>query len=58
MLVLSRRINEKILIGDSVIITVVRIGTESVRIGIECPRDMNVVRDELVDEGGDRDVQR
>jgi len=47
MLVLSRKAGERILIGDNVAITVVRIGPNSVRIGIDAPRDMNIVRDEL-----------
>lgn len=49
MLVLSRKAGERILIGDDVAITVVRIGPNSVRIGIEAPRSMNIVREELCD---------
>lgn len=47
MLVLSRKLGEKILIGDDVKITVVRIGPNAVRIGVEAPRTMNVVREEI-----------
>ncbi len=47
MLVLSRKTGERIMIGDQVVITVVRIGPNNVRIGIEAPRDMNIVREEL-----------
>jgi len=47
MLVLSRKPGEKILVGDKVTITIVRIGPNTVRLGIEAPRDMNIVRDEL-----------
>ena len=47
MLVLSRKAGERILVGDDVSITVVRIGPNSVRIGIEAPRSMNIVREEL-----------
>ncbi|MCA9086540.1 MAG: carbon storage regulator [Planctomycetaceae bacterium] len=47
MLVLSRKAGERILIGDEITVTVVRIGPNSVRIGIEAPRDMNIVREEL-----------
>jgi len=49
MLVLSRKTSERILIGDEIAITVVRIGPNSVRIGIEAPRSMNIVREELCD---------
>ncbi len=49
MLVLSRKTSERILIGDDVAITIVRIGPNSVRIGIEAPKSMNIVREELCD---------
>lgn len=47
MLVLSRKAGEKILIGDNVTVTIVRIGPNTVRVGIDAPRDMNIVREEL-----------
>jgi carbon storage regulator len=47
MLVLSRKMSERILIGDEISITIVRIGPNSVRIGVEAPRNMSVVRSEL-----------
>ena len=53
MLVLSRKSGERILIGDDVAITVVRIGPNSVRIGIEAPKSMNIVREELCHFGPD-----
>ena len=49
MLVLSRKTSERILIGDDIAITIVRIGPNSVRIGIEAPKSMNIVRAELCD---------
>jgi carbon storage regulator len=49
MLVLSRKPGERILIGDSVAVTIVRIGPNTVRLGIEAPRDLNIVREELCD---------
>ena len=49
MLVLSRKTSERILIGNDVAITIVRIGPNSVRIGIEAPKTMNIVREELCD---------
>jgi len=48
MLVLSRRAGESILIGDDIKIHIVKTG-DRVRIGIEAPRSVNVVRTELVD---------
>lgn len=50
MLVLSRKTGERIQIGDDVVVTVVRIGPNNVRLGIEAPRDKNIVRDELQTE--------
>lgn len=47
MLVLSRKPGERIMIGDDVTVTIVRIGPNTVRVGIEAPRDMNIVREEL-----------
>lgn len=47
MLVLSRKVGERILIGDQIAITVVRIGQGGVRIGVDAPSDMIVVREEL-----------
>ncbi len=47
MLVLSRRERERIRLGDSIIVTVVRLAGDKVRLGIEAPKDMLVLRDEL-----------
>jgi len=47
MLVLSRKTSERILIGDDIAITIVRIGPNSVRIGIEAPKGMSILREEL-----------
>lgn len=49
MLVLSRKVNEVLLIGDNIKITVIRIGPNTVRLGIDAPRHINVVREELID---------
>ena len=50
MLVLSRKVGERILIGDRISVTVVRIMNGGVRIGIEAPSDMTVIRQELKDQ--------
>lgn len=47
MLVLSRRENERIRLGDSIVVTVVRLSGDKVRLGIEAPADVVVLRDEL-----------
>jgi carbon storage regulator len=50
VLVLSRKVGERILIGDKIAITVVKIGHGGVRIGIEAPTELAVVREELANE--------
>jgi carbon storage regulator len=50
MLVLSRKVGERILIGDNISVTVVRITGGGVRIGIEAPPDLAVIRQELKDQ--------
>ena len=47
MLVLSRKVGERILVGDQIAITVVRITGGGVRIGIEAPAELPVIREEL-----------
>jgi len=47
MLVLSRRESERIKVGDSIVVTVVRVSGDKVRIGIDAPPNMLVLRDEL-----------
>lgn len=47
MLVLSRKIGEKIQIGEHVCVTVVRIGPGGVRLGIEAPAGYSIARSEL-----------
>jgi carbon storage regulator len=58
MLVLSRKVGERILIGDQVTVTVVRITGGGVRIGIEAPEEMAVIREELRAEGTGREPER
>jgi carbon storage regulator len=53
MLVLTRKVDEKILVGDKIVITIVRIGSNAVRVGIEAPSDMYIVRSELVEKQGE-----
>jgi carbon storage regulator len=50
MLVLTRKLMERLFIGDDICITVVRLEAGQVRLGIEAPREVAVVRAELVPE--------
>jgi carbon storage regulator len=47
MLVLSRKVSERIWIGDEISVTIVRINGNAVRVGINAPPHLSVIRDEL-----------
>lgn len=49
MLVLQRKINQSIDIGDNIKITVTYISGKQVKLGIDAPRDVTVIRSELKD---------
>ncbi|MBV8611504.1 MAG: carbon storage regulator [Singulisphaera sp.] len=50
MLVLTRKVMEKLFIGDDICVTVVRLEGGQVRLGVEAPHNVSVVRAELVPE--------
>jgi carbon storage regulator len=52
MLVLSRKTAERIRLGDSIVVTIVRVSGDKVRLGIEAPPDVLVLRDELNKRNG------
>ena len=47
MLVLSRKLNEKIVIDGGIVITIVKVDRNQVRIGIEAPGHVQVFREEI-----------
>ena len=47
MLVLSRKENQRIHLGDSIVLTIVRVNGDRVRVGIEAPAEVRVRRGEL-----------
>jgi len=49
MLVLSRKPLQSIMIGPAIKITIVTVERNQVRIGIEAPRDVTILRDELIE---------
>jgi carbon storage regulator len=50
MLVISRKINEKIKIGEDIEITIISIDKNQVKIGIEAPKDVTILRAELIEQ--------
>lgn len=47
MLILTRRIGEKLLIGDDIEVVVLDVNRNQVKVGIKAPRDLTVLREEL-----------
>lgn len=47
MLVLSRKINETILIGDDIKVTLLDVDGDKIKIGIDAPKTMKIFREEL-----------
>lgn len=56
MLVISRRVNESLLVGDDIRITILEAASDQVRIGIQAPRSVTVLREELAEEVRRRNV--
>ena len=50
MLILTRRVGESVVIGDDIVVTVVEVRGDSVRIGIQAPRSVDVHREEVYEE--------
>jgi carbon storage regulator len=49
MLILSRKINEKVIIGENISVSIIEIRGEQVRIGIDAPKKVKVFRQEVFD---------
>ncbi len=49
MLILSRKVNEKIMIGDDVSVSVIEIRGDQVKLGVDAPRSVKVFRREVFD---------
>jgi len=50
MLVLARKVDESIIIGDNIVVKVVSIENGVVKLGIEAPKEIAIIRNELIEE--------
>jgi len=50
MLVLARKLDESIVIGDNIVVKIVSIENGVVKLGIDAPKEISIIRDELIQE--------
>ncbi len=56
MLILTRRVDEKIKIGDNVVVTILGVEGGNVKIGIDAPREITILRMEVLEQIGKENV--
>jgi carbon storage regulator len=49
MLILTRKLNEKLVIGDGIIVSIIEVRGDQVKLGIEAPKTVKVFRQEVYD---------
>ena len=49
MLILSRKVNEKVMIGDEITVSIIEIRGDQIRLGIDAPKNVKVFRQEVFD---------
>ena len=49
MLILSRKVNEKVMIGDDITVSIIEVRGDQVRIGVDAPKSVKVFRREVFD---------
>lgn len=57
MLILTRKKNQSLRIGDDIVVTIVEVQGDQVRLGIAAPQDVRVLRQELYDAVRDSNTQ-
>jgi carbon storage regulator len=50
MLILSRKVNERVVIGDEITVSIIEIRGDQVRLGVNAPKTVKVFRQEIYDE--------
>ena len=60
MLILTRRVGEKLMIGDDISVTILGVKGNQVRIGVHAPSDVSIHREEIYDriQEEERDLRR
>lgn len=56
MLVLARKLDESIVIGDNIVVKVVAIENGVVKLGIDAPKEVSIIRDELIQEVKEKNI--
>lgn len=57
MLILTRRVDESLVIGENITVTILSVKGNQVRIGVDAPRDVTVHREELAQKHDSRDYK-
>ena len=50
MLVLARKIDESIVIGDNIVVKIISVENGVVKLGIDAPKEISIIRNELIEE--------
>jgi carbon storage regulator len=56
MLVLARKLDESILLGDDIVVKVISIDKGVVKLGIEAPKSVSIIRNELLEDVKDQNI--
>jgi carbon storage regulator CsrA len=56
MLVLARKLNESIVLGDEIIVKIISIDKSVVKLGIDAPKNVSIVRSELLEDVKDANI--
>ena len=57
MLILTRKLDESIVVGDDIVIKVISLEKGAVKLGIEAPRDISILRSELLEDVKESNIE-